>query len=670
MDKTYLSEKVLASLTSRQYYKPETLMAQTSLSRLEKITVSIEDVGETAARALALKVAAAINGCVAQKRMCVMCAGSGDAEIAVLRQLVQLYFNDQVDFEDVVFFNLCEIQFFDDPSNVQSHYGLDRIGRHFLSKVNIDADRVFTFAPCSNHAEQIAAAQAYEKLIGDYGGIDVMLCQVNPNCTLALNEPGSEPGTVCRGVMLGTDTRNRLSAAFHHSAIEPHAITLGVSDILAAKQLFVPAFGLPLAAAVKQCVEGEISSQACATYVQMHRDAVMQLDLIAASQLTRITTPWLVTNCEWTRSMAVRAAMWLSGKLQVPVLELSQRHYTEHGLADALTAYGSVESLNADAFWAIKDTVTGWPGGKPDVADAHRPVPGTPYPKRVLVLSPHPDDAVVTMGATLQRLVQQGHEVHVGIQTSGDVAVSDNNLMRVLLMHQRMGGLMASHMGPNAERDLKLTRQMIDLISKKRPGTPDSPSVRTIKGCIFESEAEMSLVQRLGIKPEHLQFLSMPFYTDNPNGIGPVTDADIAVVRGLIEQVKPHMIFFGVDLGDAYGTHLRASSAVVGALQQLEHEPWMRGCQVWMCCGQWSTWALDTIGMTVPMSPEEFADKRRAILSFQSQVHMAPYLDGTHTRLPWQRALDYNQQLAQTIAGFGLPTYEAVESFVRYPVQL
>lgn len=395
----------------------------------------------------------------------------------------------------------------------------------------------------------------------------------------------------------------------------------------------------------------------------MHHDVKLLVDLDAASLLTRISFPWKVTSCEWTDVLVRRAIVWLSQQTGKPILKLTNKDYNDNGLSELVTVFGSGYDVNIRIFNVLQHTITGWPGGKPNADDASRPERATPYPKRVVCFSPHPDDVVVSMGGTLRRLVQQGHDVHVVFQTNGDMMVNDEDLERTIMLTNRL----ANHFDYGSTKRDEVVNNITETLRSKKPGDADTPEIRYAKGAILECECVTSC-RFLGVSPDKFHELNLPFYSRSPLGNGKVTEADVTPIKDLLQELKPHQIFFADDY-DPNGVNERASEALILAVMQLKNEPWMKDCRLWMYRGQWGQWEIDNIEMTVPMSPEEFGVKRQAILKHQSQVHDAPFRDPENGQLAWQTSIDRNTALADLYSRLGLASYEAMEAFVRYHIE-
>ncbi|MBO4803629.1 MAG: glucosamine-6-phosphate deaminase [Muribaculaceae bacterium] len=651
--KTDLKTNIKFYQVSNRYYRPENEIELASLTRYEKVTTRVEESAEQGARIAALEVANIINKCIESKGRCVIGFGAGRYVFKVYDELVKLYFADKVSFADVVAFNLSELC----GDNDMSLHRL--IQEQLYAKVDIEPDKIHTI----NNLEAIDNAhelcKAYEREILEAGGLDLVLCDLNNDGSIAYNEPGSARDSACRLMLLGSESRTRVAEVFQSDTAPKTAVTLGIGNILKADKVICVAWDEDSANALFNTIEGKMTDLVPASFLQVHNDAQIIADLDAASHLTRISYPWKVTSCEWNDHLIRRAIVWLCEQTGKPVLKLTNKDYNDYGLSELVALYDSAYNVNIKIFNDLQHTITGWPGGKPNADDTYRPEREKPYPKRVLVFSPHPDDVVVSMGGTVRRLVQQGHDVRIAFQTDGDVAVSDEDLMRNLILAERV---MRQY---EPERNVHFIQQMREKLNDRSNASEEDNAIRYFKGSIILSEAYMACRQ-MGVPRENLYDLRMPFYTNDPHGQGKLTDEDVAVVQNLILQVKPHQIFIDNDLVDPNGVHMRASGAVMHALDNLKDEEFMRDCRVWMYRGQWGQWDVDHVEMAVPMSPEEFSDKRDAILKFQSQIHDAPFRTGTDGKLSWQRSIERNRDLAEVYQRLGLATYEAIEAFVQY----
>ena len=652
--KTDLKTSIKHFQVSKRYYRPENEIELASLTRYEKVPTTVVETLEQGAHEAALDVAHVINECVKTQGRCVIGLGVGRYSLLVYDELVKLYFADKLSFADVVAFNLCEL-----VADGNEALSLDsRIHEHLYAKVDIEPDHIHTFAHLSSIENVHDQCKTYEREIMDAGGLDLVLCDLNNDGSIAYNEPGSSRSSACRLMLLGDESRTRIAEAFQNDMAPKTAVTLGMGNILRARKIICVAWEEDSAGALFNTIEGKMTDLVPASFLQVHEDVRIYADLDAASRLTRISYPWKVTSCEWNDQLIHRAIVWLCGQTGKPILKLTNKDYNDYGLSELVALFDSAYNVNIKIFNDLQHTITGWPGGKPNADDTHRPEREKPYPKRVLIFSPHPDDAVVSMGGTVQRLIQQGHDVSIAIQTDADVAVSDEDLLRSLLLADRL----TKHFEDMEFKfiDKTLTKLINDTVTQD-----DDNDIRYFKGSIMLSEA-MIACQQMGVSRNNLYDLRMPFYTNDPHGQGHVTDADVEVIQNLISQVKPHQIFFDNDLVDPYGTHVRATTAVMLAIDKLKDEEFMRDCRVWMYRGQWGQWDVDHVEMAVPMSPEEFSGKRDAILKFHSQIHDAPFRSNADGKLPWQRSIERNLDLAERYQQLGLATYEAIEAFVQY----
>ncbi|MBQ1585540.1 MAG: PIG-L family deacetylase [Muribaculaceae bacterium] len=651
--KTDLNTNIKFHQVSNRYYQPGNEIEFASLTRYEKIYTTVMETADDGAHEAALEVAQVINQCVESRGRCVIALGAGRYVLKVYDELVKLYFADKVSFADVVAFNLCELGDNDGP---RLH---DRIAEHLYAKVDIEPGNIHTIPPINATDDVYSQCKAYERDIMDAGGLDLVLCDLNNDGSLALNEPGSARTSTCRLMLLGDETRTRVADAFQADAAPKTAVTLGISDILRADKVICVAWEEDSAMALFNTIEGKMTDLLPASFLQVHNDAKVFADLDAASRLTRVSYPWKVTSCHWNDYLIRRAIVWLCGQTGKPVLKLTNKDYNDNGLSELVALYDSAYNVNIKIFNDLQHTITGWPGGKPNADDTYRPERAVPYPKRVLIFSPHPDDAIVSMGGTIRRLVQQGHDVYIAFETNGDVAVSDDDLLRNVMLADRV----MRNFGKEAS--LPFVEQAMTRLKEKSPFDNEDRDVRYYKGSIMLSEAYMAC-RHMGVPKKNLRDLALPFYTEDSNGQGRLTEADVTVIRDLIADIKPHQIFFDNDLVDPHGTHVRATGAVVHALEQLKGEDFMGDCRVWMYRGQWGQWDVDHVQMAVPMSPEEFGDKREAILQFHSQIHDAPFRSNADGKLPWQRSIERNRDLAEQYQRLGLATYEAIEAFVQY----
>jgi len=435
---------------------------------------------------------------------------------------------------------------------------------------------------------------------------------------------------------------------------------MGISTILAAKKIFLMAWGDDKAQMIKETVEGKVSDTIPASYLQMHNNIRVAIDLSAASNLTRIQRPWLVTSCEWNDKLIRSAIVWLCMLTKKPILKLTNKDYNENGLSELLALFGSAYNVNIKIFNDLQHTITGWPGGKPNADDTYRPERAKPYPKRVVVFSPHPDDDVISMGGTVRRLVEQKHDVHVAYQTSGNIAVGDEEVVRFMHFINGFNQIFDA----NSDIIDKKYKEIRTFINSKKEGDFDNADMLRLKGLIRRGEARTACTYA-GIKSDHVHFLDLPFYETGKIQKSPISEKDVEIVRALLQEVKPHQIFVAGDLADPHGTHRVCTDAVLAAIDLEKSEKWMKECRIWMYRGAWAEWEIEHIEMAVPISPEELRLKRNTILKHQSQMEGAPFL-GNDERLFWQRSEDRNRGTAALYDSLGLASYEAIEAFVEY----
>lgn len=657
--RTDLSSSIKINRIPQRYYRPESELELAALTRFEKVYTKIIPNDTECAADVAQDIAELIERNVREKGRCVIGFGAGNSAIMVYDQLVKLYFADKLSFAGVIAFNMSELGL--GVTENESHSTLSRLKTHLFNKVDIDPANIHTFSNIATMENVHKLCKLYEQEIDEYGGLDIVVCELTKGGGLLMNENSCSMTSGSRLVLLGAAIRARIAESYQMESAPNTAVTLGISNILAARKVFAIALGEDSAEAVFNTIEGRMNENTPASYLQMHSNVKLAIDIEAASKLTRINYPWKVTSCKWSASLIKKAIIWLSKLTGKPILKLTDHDYNEHGLNELLAIYGSAYYVNIQVFNDIQHTITGWPGGKPNTDDSTRPERRLPYPKRVLAFGPQPDNVTVSMGGTLRKLVSQGHEVHVAFETSGDVTVSDDNLMRHLMLlskvHERYS------IENNNEQNL--LQELTEFLSNRRPGQPDSSDIRFLKGKIFVCEGIMSCMN-LGVKEHNIHELQLPFYVDHPLGKGKVSEADVEIVRKLIERIRPHQIFFADDLNDPYGIHLPATNVIMAAIHELKDEFFMQDCRIWMYRGQWGNWDADAIQMAVPMSPEEFRFKRDSILKHQSQIHDAPFRGNDDGLLSWQRSIARNSTTAKIYESLGLASYEAIEAFVQY----
>ena len=654
--KTNLSSQIKIDTVSRRYYERQSDVDDAALTREEKIYTRIFETVPDGSEYLSRHIVRVINKNIKEKGFCTIAFGVGINTTPVYSDLVKLYEKGEVSFENVIVFNLAEFY----PLHEEGPSTLRRLQSILLDKVNIRKENIHTFPASATIEDIFHLCRGYEQEIANCGGLDLTICEVGPAGIIGYNEPGSLATSKCRLVLLSGETRQTIASNFGTDTVPSTAITLGIGNILSSTRIMAMAWGENRSESVKKTIEGPVTTDVPASFIQTHNHARIALDLASAEKLTRIAYPWKVTTCEWTPKLIRRAIVWLCGETGKPILKLTDRDYNDWGLGELVALYGSGYNVNIKVFNELQHTITGWPGGKPNADDTYRPERANPYPKNVIVFSPHPDDDVISMGGTLKRLVDQGHNVHVAYETSGNIAVGDEDMLRYFLVMDKVAPLFGFNT-PGYEKLSEIVRHTADL---KIAGEIDLKDIREVKTMIRQAEASIAC-RYVGVKSDNIHFLRLPFYETGTIKKGDLTVADIAIVRKLITDVKPHQIFVAGDLADPHGTHRVCTDAVLAAIDELKGEPWMADCRIWMYRGAWAEWEIDHIEMAVPISPEELRFKRNSILKHQSQMENAPFL-GDDDRLFWQRAEERNRATAQLYQNLGLASYEAMEAFVSY----
>ena len=659
--KTNLSSQITLNRVSTKYYKPENAFDRSVVTRFEKIPTDIYESVEEGARHMANEIAQAIREKQRAGRFCVMALAGGNSPLAVFNELIRMHKEEGLSFRNVVVFNAYEYY----PLAPDAAYNnFKSLQDMFLNHIDIDKQNVFT--PDGTIAKDtiLEYCRLYEQRIESFGGIDIMLLGIGRVGNIALNEPGSQINSRTRLILLDNTSRNEAAKTFGGTENVPvSSITMGIGTILSAQKIYLMAWGEEKAEMIKEAVEDKITDSIPASFLQTHNNTHIALDLAAAAHLTRIQRPWLVTSCEWNDKLIRSAIVWLCGITGKPILKLTNKDYNENGLSELLALYGSAYNVNIKIFNDLQHTITGWPGGKPNADDTYRPERAKPYPKRIIVFSPHPDDDVISMGGPIRRLVEQKHEVHIAYETSGNIAVGDEEVIRFL--HFINGFNQIFDNGQNGVINDKYA-EIRKFLSEKKDGDIDTHDVLTIKGLIRRGEARTACTYN-NIPLNRVHFLDLPFYETGRIQKNPISEADVEIVRNLLREIKPHQIFVAGDLADPHGTHRVCTDSVFAAidLEKEENAKWLKECRIWMYRGAWAEWEIENIEMAVPISPEELRAKRNSILKHQSQMESAPFL-GNDERLFWQRSEDRNRGTAALYDNLGLASYEAMEAFVEY----
>ena len=574
---------------------------------------------------------------------------TGATPTSLYNELTRRYQAGEVSFRNVEVVSIDEYY----PSSKDELQSRNhRLHEALLDKVDIMKENVHIPDGTVSQSDLTSYCAKFDSIAR---GLDLLVIGVGEQGQVGFNEAGSNEKTRTRAVRLSYASRKRQSANFNHdiSSTPDKAITIGISTMLSAKRIILMAWGEDKAAAVKAIAEGEIDTSCPASFLQHHDHISFYVDEGAASLLTRSLAPWLVGPCDWTPKFIRKAVVWLCQTVGKPILKLTEKDYLDNNLSDLLEQVGSFNKINIDVFNDLQHTISGWPGGKPNADDSTRPVSAVPYPKTVLIFSPHPDDDVISMGGTFIRLVTQGHNVHVAYQTSGNVAVADAVVLQQLDAARELG----------FEDKFQEVKAIID---GKVPGEPEPRALLDIKGAIRRSEARAA-VRSFGLDADkNVHFLNLPFYESGGIKKKPRTQADVDIIKDLISSLKPHMVFMAGDLADPHGTHRVCTEAALTALEQLKEEGagWLDQTHVWMYRGAWMEWELGRVDMAVPLSPDEVIKKRHAIFRHISQKDIVPF-PGEDSREFWQRAEDRTQNTARLYDQLGMAEYQAIEVFLK-----
>ena len=624
----------------------------------ERIPTTIFDDSEKASKAVALEIAALIRQKAKENKPAVLGLATGSSPKKVYQELIRMHKEEGLSFKNVITFNLDEYHPME-PDSVQSYVRFMK--EQLFDQIDIPVTN-YHLPDGTLPIEKIPEfCKDYEDKIEKLGGLDFHLLGIGRNGHIGFNEPGSLINSKTRLMTLDINTKIDAAVDFGGLAKVPKkAITLGIDKIMQAKRIVLLAWGEHKAESVARAVEGQVTSDIPASYLQQHTNATFILDETAAALLTRIKTPWLVDSVTWDRKMIKKAVTHLSLHLEKPVLKLTNKDYNENGLSDLLSLYGQAYEINIEVFNYLQHTISGWPGGKPNADDTNRPERAFPAKKKVIIFSPHPDDDIISMGGTFQRLQDQGHEVHVAYQTTGNIAVADDEALRfaefVVDFNEKFESV-------NTKAN-KIYKDAVRFLKNKKDSELDIDAVRQIKGLIRKGEAK-NTCRFVGIKKEHAHFLEMPFYETGTIRKKPLAEIDIQLIINLIDTVQPHQIYAAGDLADPHGTHKVCLDAIFEAISRIKHREYMKNCWVWLYKGAWAEWDIDQIEMAVPMSPDQVFKKRMGIFKHQSQKDGVVF-QGDDSREFWQRAEDRNRGTAQIYNKLGLAEYEAMEAFVRW----
>ena len=634
--------------------------AMDMLDSFEKIPVKIFPDLKKGSLAVAEEIAALIREKQKKKEKCVLGLATGSTPKTLYAELVRMHREEKLSFKNVITFNLDEYYPIDNNA-LQSYNRFMRT--HLFDQVDIDPKNIH-IPNGEVHKDEIKKhCTEYERMIEKAGGIDLQVLGIGNNGHIGFNEPGSGIYSKTRLITLDNSTRIANSYEFANISQVPRlAITMGISTILKSKRIILMAWGPGKAPVIKKAVENDDTEHVPASLLQNHDNVTFIVDEAAASELTRNKSPWLTGDCEWTSTMIKKAVVNMALKLKKPVLSLTNSDYNEYGLSDLLVEKGDAYEINLQVFYMLRDSITGWPGGKPNYSLPSHPERSEPYPKRVIIFSPHPDDDIISMGGTFQRLHDQGHDVHVGYQTSGNIAVTDEFVTRFIdfaVGFEEIVGI-----------DTKASQKVLDnarkFIASKKSNQMDTATIRAIKGLIRRGEAKATC-RYVGIPDKNVHFMNLPFYETGAIEKKPMSEKDVKITMELLRKIKPHQVYCAGDFADPHGTHIVCFQVVQEALKRIKAagDEWISDCWLWLYKGAWQEWNIEEIEMAIPMSPDQVMKKRFGIFIHQSQKDSVPF-QGSDSREFWQRAEERNAATANLYAMLGLTHYAAMEAFVRW----
>ena len=629
------------------------------IESFEKIPVKIFPTANDGSIMVAAQIATLIKDKQAKKENCVLGMATGSTPILLYKELVRLHKEEGLSFKNVITINLDEYYPIHKTA-YQSYWSF--MHRHLFSQVDIQPENIHI--PNGEWAQdQIKElCSGYEQIIEKSGGIDLQILGIGKNGHIGFNEPGSSFHSKTRVIHLDQETRIANTYEFHDlNKVPKLAITVGISSIMKAKKIVLLAWGSK-ADIVAKAVEGNITEQVPASVLQNHDDCTFVIDEIAATDLIRHKSPWLTGSTDWTPTLIKKAVIELALKLDKTILSLTANDYTENSLADLLVLRESVYDINLQVFYMLRDTITGWPGGKPNVVIPAHPERSNPFPKKVLIFSPHPDDDIISMGGTFMRLQDQGHDVHVGYQTSGNIAVTDEFVTRFLDFAVGFEDLF----GIDNKKSQEILINARAYLAEKKSDHIDTAEIRAIKGLIRRCEAKATC-RYVGLKDENHHFLDLPFYETGAIEKKPMSELDIKITMDYLNKLQPHQIYCAGDLADPHGTHKVCLEIIFESLRRLKASgaEWIKDCWVWLYKGAWQEWDIAEIDMAMPMSPDQVLKKRFGIFIHQSQKDSVPF-QGSDAREFWQRAEIRNAHTADIYARLGLTKYAAIEAFVRW----
>ncbi|MBP6432239.1 MAG: glucosamine-6-phosphate deaminase [Ferruginibacter sp.] len=631
---------------------------------LEKIPVKIFSSSTDGSLFVAQQIANLIRQKEKEGKPCVIGLATGSSPKTLYAQLVKMHKEEGLSFKNVITFNLDQYYPMDKDALQSYHYFMRK---NLFEHTDIN--------PANYHLPDGMIAKenvkehclSYEQKIEEAGGLDLQILGIGTNGHIGFNEPGSGIYTKTRLTTLDNSTRLANSYEFGNMTEVPRmAITMGISTILKSKKIILIAWGQAKATVIKKAVEDDDTEEVPASLLQNHDDCTFVIDETAATELTRFKSPWLTGECEWTEKMIKKAVVNLAMQLKKPVLSLTNNDYNDNGLSDLLVEKGDAYEINLQVFYLLRDSITGWPGGKPTDQRTTHPERHEPFPKKVVLFSPHPDDDIISMGGTFMRLHDQGHEVHVAYQTSGNIAVTDEFVTRFIDFAVGFENMFDI----DETKSKKILDEAIAFLKTKKSSEKDTAEIRAIKGLIRRCEAKATC-KFVGLTDAQIHFQNLPFYETGTIEKNPMGEDDVQITMALLNKIQPHQIYCAGDFADPHGTHKVCFDVVIEALRRLSFDSaqdsnhWINNCWLWLYKGAWQEWDITEIEMAVPMSPDQVVKKRNGIFIHQSQKDSVPF-QGSDSREFWQRAEERNANTAQLYAQLGLTQYAAMEAFVRW----
>ena len=621
-------------------------------NRYEKLHTVTFDNSQEASILIAREICDLVKSKQEKNKNCIIGFATGSSPTKVYQEIIRIHNDEFLSFNNVITFNLDEYFPIEKDDNNSYH---NFMKENLFDHIDIPKENINIPSGDISEKDITKFCSNYEKKIEKNGGIDIQLLGIGRTGHIGFNEPGSHFNSTTRLITLDHTTRFDASKSFNGIENVPSkAITMGIRTIFNSKRIIMMAWGIQKGLIVKKSVENNITSLIPTTYLQNHKNITLVLDKECSSELTRFKTPWLVGPCDWTDLMKRKAIVWLCEITGKSILKLTDEDYNKNGLSDLLALEGTSYGINIKMFNHFQNTISGWPGGKPGADDSTRPERKSPNPKRVIIFSPHPDDDVISMGGTFDRLVSQGHDVHVAYQASGNVAVSDHDALKFIEVSADMF---------TGELKLKI-EPLVKELKNKKPDKIDSPEVRQLKGFIRKREA-ISATRYIGIPDSNTHFMNLPFYETGRIKKNPPSKKDVLMTASLINKIKPHQIYAAGDLEDPHGTHKVCLDLVFEALDSLKGEKFIKDCWLWLYRGAWLEWDIHDIDMAVPMSPTQVLRKRNAIFFHQTQKDGVMF-QGQDLREFWVRAEERNNETAEKYKKMGLADYAAIESFKRH----